>query len=130
MTSEAPVRVLLVEDKPQGEKFIWAALNNRWWGGVSLDCKPSFSQALDSLKGESFDVMLVDMSVSDLQGPDGLTRVGRIAQELPVIVLIDEEEKDRVMAARGLGIRHWVMKATLTPSRLADENEKCLGIAS
>jgi DNA-binding NtrC family response regulator len=128
MTSEVPVRVLLVEDKPQGEKFIWAALNNRWWGGVSLECKPSFSQALDSLKGESIDVMLVDLKVSDLQGPDALARVGRIAQELPVIVLVEEEEKDRVMAARNLGIRNWVTKATLTPSRLADEVRNALAL--
>jgi DNA-binding response OmpR family regulator len=122
------VRVLLVEDKPQGEKFIWAALNNRWWGGVSLDCKPSFSQALDTLKGESFDVVLVDLAVPDLQGPEALARVGRMAQKLPVIVLIDEEEKDRVMAARDLGIRHWVMKATLTPSRLEDEVKNALAL--
>jgi hypothetical protein len=78
------VRVLPLEDKPQGEKFIWAALNNRWWGGLSLGCKPSFSQALDSLTGESCDGMLVDLPASDLQGPDGLGRVGKVAQELPV----------------------------------------------
>lgn len=122
------MRVLLVEDRPQGEKFIWAALNKRWWGGVSLECKPSFSQALDSLKGESFDVMLVDLAVSDLQGPDGLARVGRIAQELPVIVLVDEEEKHRLVTARGLGIRNWVTKDKLNSPRLADEVRNALAL--
>ncbi len=121
------MRVLLVEDRPQGEKFIWAALNKRWWG-VSLECKPSFSQALAILKGESFNVMLVDLAVSDLQGPDGLARVGRIAQELPVIVLVDEEEKHRLVPARGLGIRNWVTKDKLTPPRLADEVRNALAL--
>lgn len=72
--------------------------------------------------------MLVDLAVSDLQGPDALARVGRIAKELPVIVLVDEEEKDLVMAARDPGIRNWVTKATLTPSRLADEVRNALAL--
>ncbi len=80
---------------------------------MSLECKPSFSQTLDSLRGESFDVMLVDLAASDLQGPDGLSRVGKVAQELLVIVLADAEETDRVIAARGLGICNWLTKDKL-----------------
>jgi len=80
---------------------------------VSLECKPSFSQTLDSLKGESFDVMLVDLAASDLQGPDGLSRVGKVAQKLLVMVLADAEETDRVIAARSLGICNWLTKDKL-----------------
>lgn len=120
------MRVLLVEDKPQAEKFIWAALNSHWWGRVSLECKPRFSEALDCLKEETFDVLLVDLAVLDLQGPDRLARVRRIAQVLPVVVIIDEQDKDLLMAAKVLAIRNWVTKNTLTPSRLADEVRKAL----
>jgi len=35
-------------------------------------------------QGESLDGMLVDPAASNLQGPDGLSRVGKVAQELPV----------------------------------------------
>src|SRR5215471_17823564 len=105
------VRILLVADKPQAEKFVLATLSKHWWGRMSLECKPNFSQALDCLQGESFDAMLVDLAVPDLQNPEGLTRVGAIAQTLPVIVLIDSAETDRLIAAgRSLGIRNWVSK--------------------
>ena len=122
------MRILLVADKPQAEKFVLATLSNHWWGGMSLECKPNFSQALDCLQRESFDAMLVDLAVPDLQDPEGLRRVGAIAQKLPVIVLIDGDDRDRLIAARRLGIQNWVSKDTLTPSRLAEAVKNALAV--
>jgi len=120
------MRILLVEDNKQAEKFIGAALKRHWWDSLSLECKQSLSQALDKLKGESFDAMVVDFGVADLQGPDGLSRVGAIARRLPVVALVDGAERDRLIAARDMGIRNWVAKETLTPSRLAAEVKSAL----
>jgi DNA-binding response OmpR family regulator len=74
--------------------------------------------------------MLVDLAVSDLHNSDGLARVGKIAQVLPVIVLVDQEEVDRLIVAREKGIRDWVIKETLTPSRLAGEVRNALASCS
>jgi len=120
------MRILLVEDNKQAEKFIGAALKRHWWDSLSLECKQSLSQALDKLKDESFDAMVVDFGVADLQGPDGLSRVGAIARRLPVVALVDGAERDRLIAARDMGIRNWVAKETLTPSRLAAEVKSAL----
>lgn len=123
------VRILLVADKPQAEKFVLATLSKHWWGRMSLECKPNFSQALDCLQSESFDAMLVDLAVPDLQHPEGLTRVGAIAHTLPIILLIDSAETDRLItAARNLGIRNWLSKDTLTPSRLAEAVRSALAV--
>lgn len=122
------MRILLVADKPQAEKFVLATLSNHWWGGMSLECKANFSQALDCLQRESFDAMLVDLAVPDLQDPEGLRRVGATAQKLPVIVLIDGDDRDRLIAARRLGIQNWVSKDTLTPSRLAEAVRNALAV--
>ncbi len=120
------MRILLVADNKQAEKFIGAALKRHWSDSLSLQCKQSLSQALDKLKDESFDAMVVDFGVADLQGPDGLSRVGAIARRLPVVALVDGAERDRLIAARGMGIRNWVAKETLTPSRLAAEVKSAL----
>ena len=120
------MRILLVADNKQAEKFIGAALKRHWSDSLSLECKPSLSQALDKLKDESFDAMVVDFGVADLQGPDGLSRVGAIARRLPVVALVDGAERDRLIAARDMGIRNWVAKETLTPSRLAAEVKSAL----
>jgi DNA-binding NarL/FixJ family response regulator len=68
----------------------------------------------------------VDFSVSDLQAPDGLVRVGTMAQRFPVLLLIDQEQTDRLITARALGIHHWLAKETLTPSRLVDHVNEAL----
>src|SRR5438132_12990559 len=102
------MRILLVEDNMQAEKFIGAALKRHWWDSLTLECKPSLSQALDKLKDESFDAIVVDFRVPDLQGPDGLMRVGAIARKFPVIALVDDEERARLLAARDIGIRDWL----------------------
>ena len=114
------IKILLVEDNPEIEKFIWAALTKHWWSEVNLECKPRFSIALDRLKTESFDAILVDLSVSDLQGPGGLARVRTIALTLPIILLVDENESDPLQSSREVGMHRWIVKQTLSRSRLVD----------
>jgi len=114
------IKILLVEDNPEIEKFIWAALTKHWWSEVNLECKPRFSIALDRLKTESFDAILVDLSVSDLQGPGGLARVRSIALTLPVILLVDENESDPFQSSSDLSMHRWLVKETLSRSRLID----------
>jgi len=114
------IRILLVEDNPQIERFIWAALTKHWWSQVHLECEPRFSVALDRLKTESFDAILVDLSLPDLQGPAGPARVRTIALTLPVILLVDENEIDPFQTSRELGIHRWLVKETLSQSRLID----------
>jgi DNA-binding NarL/FixJ family response regulator len=114
------VKVLLVEDSPPIEKFIRAALTQRLGVGIRMESKSSLSEALDALRCEPFDAIIVDFSVSDLQAPDGLERIGAMARRFPVVVLIDPEQTDRLITARDLRIHSWLVKETLTPSRLAD----------
>lgn len=114
------IRILLVEDNPEIEKFICAALTKHLWSQVNLECKPRFSSALDRLKTESFDVILVDLSVSDLQGPGGFARVSKIALTLPVIVLVNQNETDPFQTSRELVLYTWLVKETLSRSRLID----------
>ncbi len=114
------IRILLVEDNPEIERFIWAALTKHLSSQVNLECKPRFSSALDRLKTDSFDVILVDLSVSDLQGPGGFARVSKIALTLPVIVLVNENETDPFQTSRELVLYRWLVKETLSRSRLID----------
>ena len=114
------IKILLVEDNQEIEKFIWAALTKHWSSEVNLECQPRFSIALDRLKMESFDAILVDLSVSDLQGPGGLARVRSIALTLPVILLVDENESDPFQSSSELSMHRWLVKETLSRSRLID----------
>jgi DNA-binding NarL/FixJ family response regulator len=79
------------------------------------------SEALDSLRSQTFDALLVDLSVPDLESPDALSRLAEVAGNLPVILLISEDDTDRMVRARSMGIHSWLRKETLTVSRLANE---------
>lgn len=114
------MRVLLVEDNLQAEKFVWSVLVQNWWGRVAMECSASFSQALDILRMDSFDLVIVDKSVSDLKSPDALARVASIASRVPVIVLIDQADTDAMLAQSYSAIHNWVTRDSLTPSRLAE----------
>ena len=114
------IKILLVEDNPEIERFIWEALTKHLWSQVNLECKPRFSSALDRLKTESFDVILVDLSVSDLQGPGGFARVSKVALTLPIIVLVNENETDPFQTSREMVLHRWLVKETLSRSRLID----------
>ena len=114
------IKILLVEDNPEIERFIWTALTKDLSSQVNLECTRRFSIALDRLKTESFDLVLVDLSVSDLQGPGGLARVSTIVLTLPVILLVDENESDPLQSSREVGMHRWIVKQTLSRSRLVD----------
>ena len=114
------IKILLVEDNAKIERFICAALTKHLSSQVNLECKPRFSIALDRLKMESFDVILIDLSVSDLQGPGGFARVSKIALTLPVIVLVNESETDPFQTSREPVLHRWLVKETLSRSRLID----------
>jgi len=115
------VKILLVADSRKIESFVWAALCQRWWGRVSLEWKKTLSEGLDTVKTEFFDAMLVDLAVPELRDLESLSRLEAVARIVPVILLITEEDTDRMMAARQLGMDRWVRKETLTVSRLAKE---------
>jgi len=114
------IKILLVEDNPDIERFIWASLTKHLSSQVNLECKPRFSIALDRLKTESFDVILVDLSVPDLQGPGGPARVRTIALTLPVILLVNEDESDPFQSSRDVSMHRWLVKETLSWPRLVD----------
>lgn len=129
-SAQHAVKVLLVEDSPGVEKFIRAALAERLGARVRIESKSSLSQALDALRCHPFHAIIVDFSVSDLQAPDALTRVGAMAQRFPLLLLIDQEQTDRLITARNLGIHHWLAKETLTPSRLVQHMNEALELST
>ncbi|HEY2459835.1 MAG TPA: hypothetical protein VGI16_03470 [Candidatus Acidoferrum sp.] len=75
-------------------------------------------------------MILIDFAAAGLQNPEGFARLGMLAQKWPVIVLIDEFETDRLANSRDLGIKNWLVKETLTPSRLADAVRKAAGVSA
>lgn len=87
-------------------------------------------EALDLLKAERFDLVILDFMMPEVSGLDVLkalrTRVG--AGELPVIMLTARSEEPNVMRSLELGASYFIKKP-FEPQELLDTVESVLGIS-
>ncbi len=100
------VRVLLVEDDERIQQALGLALSDE---GFSVDVAGSGEEALHRLETESFDVVLVDLT---LPGVDGLevVRTLRTRGDLPIIVVTARTDARDVIAGLEAGADDYVTK--------------------
>ena len=87
-----PIRVLLVEDNPGDARLIQELLAEAG-APFELEAAARLSTALERLSNESFQLVLVDLSLPDSHGIDTFHRVFAHAPNVPLIVLsgLDDE---------------------------------------
>jgi len=80
------LRILVVEDNPGDTALLEHMLNE---SGVrfELQCAERLSAAIEQLKTNSFDVILLDLGLPDSYGLDTLIRLNSIETTAPIIVL-------------------------------------------
>ena len=72
------------------------------------------------------DIIALDMSMAGLSGLDTLKqiRAKNLAPNAKVIILSNTNEDDAVVEAKGLGVEHFIVKASLLPSQVMEELAK------
>ena len=94
-------RVLIVDDVAVNRKLAAAMLKKRGWDIVEVDSGPA---ALDRLKAEPFDYVLLDISMPGMSGDEvcRLIRSAEATRDLRVVAYTAhalESEKAQIMAA-------------------------------
>ncbi len=86
---QAPAtRVLLVEDNPGDADLVTLALGEPEAGAFELEQVAKLSDALARVRGSPRpDVILLDLSLPDAFGLEGLRQLGEAAPQVPVVVL-------------------------------------------
>jgi DNA-binding NarL/FixJ family response regulator len=95
------LRVLLVEDNP-GDRLLLAAVLEGVGASVVLHHVDCLADAETSLEGALPDVLLLDLSLPDAVGMEGIHRLRRVQPSVPIVVLTgldDRELADRALAA-------------------------------
>ncbi|HLE06523.1 MAG TPA: hybrid sensor histidine kinase/response regulator, partial [Candidatus Nanoarchaeia archaeon] len=111
------LRVLLVEDLPSDVRFIKETLND------IPDCKfrvlavDSLSKALYELK-DNFDVILLDLNLSDSRGINTFNAVKSKAAGIPLIILTVIEDKRLMIDAVQTGAQDFFVKRKITVDSL------------
>src|ERR1035438_1395292 len=79
--------ILLVEDSPSDAVLLQESLSQHEVGGFQFTHAETWAEAAARLSQQSFDVLLLDLSLPDSTGRDTFIRARAAAPHLPIVVL-------------------------------------------
>jgi signal transduction histidine kinase len=115
-TTQAAVRVLLIEDNPADVDLIRealedGALNPAFEGpALRLEQVDRLATALERLANDGIDVVLLDLSLPDSQGFDTFVRLIRAAPRTPIVVLSGLDDEAMAIRAVREGAQDYLVK--------------------
>src|SRR5271170_7169728 len=104
------IRVLLVEDNPGDARLFTELLRNAGASHLKMVQVDRLAAALDRLNRDSFDVMLLDLSLPDADGLDTLIRAHREAPRIPIVVLTGHDDEALAVRAVRAGAQDYLVK--------------------
>lgn len=111
-------RVLLVEDNLGDARLAQEMLSESPDFEVDVTCVGRLNQAVEVLTNQSFDVVLLDLSLPDSNRLEGLQRLQPLSKEAPIIVLTGLEDKAQALEALKQGAQDYLLKGTMNPEAL------------
>ncbi|AFY48846.1 PAS domain S-box [Nostoc sp. PCC 7524] len=108
------IKVLLVEDNPGDVFLIKELLYEVNTTRVNLENVEQLSEAFHLLANQSFDVMLLDLSLPDSQGLETFVKANRQAKTIPIIVLTGTDDENLALRAMQEGAQDYLVKGQVT----------------
>jgi len=93
-------RVLFVDDEPrilEGLRRSLRSMRHEWW----MECDTGGAEALETMKGEPFDIVVADMKMPGMDGADLLTEVKRLYPQTVRIILSGHSERNLILKSIG-----------------------------
>ncbi|HEV3052644.1 MAG TPA: hybrid sensor histidine kinase/response regulator [Longimicrobium sp.] len=118
MTGDAPVRILLVEDNPGDARLLRYTLQEAQSLRFELVHASRLSEALDLVRAEPADVVLLDLSLPDAHGMDTVARMLEAAPAVPIIVLTGLADETVAVHAVQAGAQDYLVKGTVEGATL------------
>ena len=108
--SENSVKILLIEDDPAEARLLQEVLKSFNLQLFSLVHVNRLQTALEKLKGERFDVILLDLTLPDSQGLSSVETLVRQAPNLPIVVLTNTNDDKLAIEAVRRGAQDYLIK--------------------
>ena len=120
----APVRILLAEDNPRHAQLLREAMGEAGvaFAGAApyeLNHVRSVAEALEHLAMGGLDLVLLDLSLPDGSGLDGLLRLRELHPDTPVIALTGQNDETLAAQALQSGAQDYLSKGRIGGSLLA-----------
>jgi pilus assembly protein CpaE len=112
------IQVLLVEDNAVNARLVQAMLTNVESQPFQITVTETLLDALDLLVHATFDVALVDLTLTDSQGLETFLTVKRHAPGVPVIILTGLDDESMALKGVQQGAQDYLVKGKLTKDSL------------
>ena len=117
--SNAPIRILLVEDNPADSRMLCEILAETGIRRSGVECVTSLGDALARLDGQKrYDLILLDLTLPDSKGLETIRRCRAGMPGLPIIVLTGLDEALGIQAIRS-GAQEYLVKGDVDARLLA-----------
>ena len=104
------MKTLLVEDNPADARLIREMLKDSPAGAFQLQHAARLDAALERLRREKFDVVLLDLGLPDSQGMNTLKLVQETHHGLPIAVLTGLDDQTFAVEALRAGAQDYLVK--------------------
>ena len=104
------IRLLLVEDNPGDACVVEATLRNLSNPGYRVVRAEKLGEALMLARSDEFDIVLLDLSLPDSQGVEGVQEFARTTTGLPIVVLTGLEDDEVAVQALNHGAQDYLVK--------------------
>ncbi len=113
----APIRVLLVEDNPGDARLLHVMLME---GTTQFECEDAETllDGLEKLRQGSYDIVLLDLSLPDSQGPETFLKVRGNFPDLPVVLLTGLNDEELGVKAMREGVQDYLVKGQVNSDLL------------
>ncbi|HSQ49904.1 MAG TPA: ATP-binding protein, partial [Nitrospiraceae bacterium] len=105
--SPDPPRILVAEDDPDIRQLLQDRLGGM---GYCVQSAVDGVRALEAVRTETFQGMILDMGISSMEGLDVLREIRKLDQQLPIVMVTASGAKESAVRAIGLGAQAYMLK--------------------
>jgi len=111
-------KVLLIEDNPADIRMIQELVAGVKSSNIDLEYTDRLSKALNLIKTEDIDAILLDLSLPDSHGLTTFTRLHSQAQKIPILLLTGRPDEELAIQAVRDGAQDYLVKDQVNGSLL------------
>lgn len=104
------IKVLLVEDNPADARLFRETIVDTRRLPPLLTHVQRLGDAIERLRAERFDVVLLDLSLPDSEGLDSIVRVHEKVPEIPIVILTGQDDEQLALKAVRAGAQDYLVK--------------------
>ncbi|HQN21040.1 MAG TPA: response regulator [Thermotogota bacterium] len=107
------LKILIVEDNPVDVFLMKSLLSKGQNFQTHITVEPSLAAGLARIQLDIFDIVILDLSLSDSWGLETLNRVRKINESVPIIVITSHDDEKWGVEALKNGAQDYILKNQL-----------------